>query len=174
MKHLRQRLTYANVMATIAVFIALGGASYAATQLPKNSVGAKQLKKNAVTSTKVKDGSLKAGDFAAGQIPKGPQGIQGEKGDPGAPATALWAHVNSAGTLTLFSNATESKLVETGVYEVDFNRDVTKCAYVGSMSALAGEIEVERQGERDQAIRVETFNSSGTLASRTFTVAVFC
>ena len=57
MKRLRPKLTYANVMATIAVFIALGGASYAATQLPKNSVGSKQLKKNAVTGSESEDGS---------------------------------------------------------------------------------------------------------------------
>ena len=50
----RDQLTYANVMATIAVFIALGGASYAAIQLPKNSVGTKQMKKNAVTTAKIK------------------------------------------------------------------------------------------------------------------------
>lgn len=52
---MRPKLTYANVMATVAVFIALGGASYAATQLPKNTVGSKQLKKNAVTTAKVKN-----------------------------------------------------------------------------------------------------------------------
>lgn len=40
MHRIRGKLTYANVMATIAVFIALGGASYAAIKLPKNSVGA--------------------------------------------------------------------------------------------------------------------------------------
>ena len=51
----RVRLTYANVMATVAVFLALGGASYAATQLHKNSVGTKQLKKNAVTTAKIKN-----------------------------------------------------------------------------------------------------------------------
>lgn len=55
---MRPRLTYANVMATIAVFIALGGASYAALKLPKNSVGTKQLKKEAVTAGKVKKGTL--------------------------------------------------------------------------------------------------------------------
>ena len=58
MSRLRLRLTYANVMATIAVFIALGGASYAALKLPKNSVGAKQIKKEAVTAAKVKKGTL--------------------------------------------------------------------------------------------------------------------
>jgi Collagen triple helix repeat (20 copies) len=58
--------------------------------LPKNSVGATQLKKSAVTGLKVKNGTLMAADFKAGQIPAGPQGpkgdpgAQGPKGDPGA------------------------------------------------------------------------------------------
>jgi hypothetical protein len=58
MKALRKRLSYANVMATIAVFAALGGSAYAAIQLPKNSVGAKQLKNGAVTTAKVKNGAI--------------------------------------------------------------------------------------------------------------------
>ena len=58
MEALRNGLSYANVMATIAVFVALGGSAYAAIQLPKNSVGSKQLKKNAVTTAKVKDGAI--------------------------------------------------------------------------------------------------------------------
>jgi hypothetical protein len=61
MARLRVRLTYANVMATIAVFIALGGASYAALKLPKNSVGTKQIKKNAVTTAKIKKGAVTGG-----------------------------------------------------------------------------------------------------------------
>ena len=65
----RGRLTYANVMATIAVFIALGGSTYAATQMPRNSVGNPQLKKNAVTSGKVKDGALIEADLEPGLIP---------------------------------------------------------------------------------------------------------
>jgi len=55
---MRSKLTYANVMATLAVFIALGGASYAALKLPKNSVGATQLKKNAVTAAKIKKNGI--------------------------------------------------------------------------------------------------------------------
>ena len=54
MKQLRKRLTFANVMSMIAVFVALGATAFAATQLPKNSVGSKQLKKNAVTAAKIK------------------------------------------------------------------------------------------------------------------------
>jgi hypothetical protein len=77
-KILTGKLTYANVAATIAVFIALGGSAYAATQLDRNSVGTKQLrknsvtrakiKKNAVTGAKVKDRSLTGDDLAIGTI----------------------------------------------------------------------------------------------------------
>jgi hypothetical protein len=80
----RPRLTYANVIATLALFLALGGGAAYAASLGKNSVGAKQLKKNAVTGAKVKDGSLSAGDFKAGQLPAGERGPQGVPGAPGA------------------------------------------------------------------------------------------
>jgi hypothetical protein len=83
-KQIRKRLTYANVMSTIAVFSLVGGASaFAAVELAKNSVGTKQIKKNAINSAKVKNGSLLAGDFKAGQLPKGATGPQGPKGDIG-------------------------------------------------------------------------------------------
>jgi hypothetical protein len=86
-KRIRVRLTYANVMSTIAVFLLIGGgAAFAASQLPKNSVGSKQLKKNSVNSAKVHDNSLGLADFKASEREKlkGPQGIQGPAGAPGA------------------------------------------------------------------------------------------
>jgi hypothetical protein len=58
MEQLRKRLTFANVMSMIAVFVALGATAFAATQLPKNSVGTKQLKKNAVTAAKIKKNAV--------------------------------------------------------------------------------------------------------------------
>lgn len=48
LRHLTDKLTYANVAATLALFISLGGVSYAAVTLPAGSVGAKQLRANAV------------------------------------------------------------------------------------------------------------------------------
>jgi hypothetical protein len=54
MTFLRKRLTYANVMSTIAVFGVLGGVAIAAGHLPKRSVGTPQLKANAVTTAKLK------------------------------------------------------------------------------------------------------------------------
>ena len=74
---MRQHVSYANVMATIAVFIALGGSSYAAVKITGKSV-----KNGTLTGIDVKNGSLLAKDFRAGQLPAG---AQGPKGDPGAP-----------------------------------------------------------------------------------------
>lgn len=59
MTNLRSRLTYANVVATLALFLVLaGGTAFAASQLGKNTVGSKQLKKNAVTTAKIKNGAV--------------------------------------------------------------------------------------------------------------------
>lgn len=68
---LLHRLSYANVMATIAVFIALGGASYAATNLPNNSVGAAQLKKGAVSAVKLKASSVTSAKLAKESVTGG-------------------------------------------------------------------------------------------------------
>lgn len=76
----RKLLHPATFISLIALFVALGGTSYAVSQLPKNSVGTAQLKSSAVTSAKVKDRSLLAKDFKAGQLPAGERGPRGEQG----------------------------------------------------------------------------------------------
>ena len=53
------RLSYANVMATIAVFAALGGTSYALT-LPRNSVGAAQLRSESVGRSELRNGAVRS------------------------------------------------------------------------------------------------------------------
>jgi hypothetical protein len=78
-KQIRKRLTYANVMSSIAVFLVLGGATaLAASQLAKKSVGTKQLKgsavtaakikKNAVTKAKIKNGAVDGSKIADGSV----------------------------------------------------------------------------------------------------------
>lgn len=71
------------VVASLALFVALSGTSYAVSQLPAKSVGTKQLKPNSVTGVKVKDGSLTARDFRAGDLPVGRVGPPGETGPAG-------------------------------------------------------------------------------------------
>lgn len=54
---LKGKLTYSNVIASMALFVALGGVA-AAAGLGKNSVGTQQLKPNAVTAAKIKNGAI--------------------------------------------------------------------------------------------------------------------
>jgi hypothetical protein len=79
LKRLSFRPTYANVVSTIALFLALGGATaLAVNQLPEKSVGAKQLRpgavtadkirKNAVTSPKLEALAVKSGKLANGAV----------------------------------------------------------------------------------------------------------
>ena len=51
---LRAKLSFANVVSMMALFVALGGTTYAAVSLPKNSVGASQIKKDAVAASEIK------------------------------------------------------------------------------------------------------------------------
>jgi hypothetical protein len=89
----------AMVLALVALFVALGGSSYAALVLTANSVSSKHIKngqvkrvdlgKGSVNSSKVINGGLLAEDFAAAQLPAGergpagPAGPAGERGDRG-------------------------------------------------------------------------------------------
>src|SRR5829696_5507657 len=68
---LRRRLSFANVMSVMAVFIALGGSSYAISKLPKNSVGKKQLKANAVTTAKIKKSAVSKAKIKEGAVDRG-------------------------------------------------------------------------------------------------------
>jgi hypothetical protein len=68
-EQIRRRLTYANVVSSIAVFLVLGGATaFAASHLGKNSVGAKQLKKNAVTTVKIKNNAVTSAKIKNGAV----------------------------------------------------------------------------------------------------------
>ena len=128
MRSLGSRLTYANVMSSIAVFVVMGGGAYAATTVAKNSVGANQIKSNAVNSAKVKDGSLLATDFKAGQLPAGPQGAAGAagatgatgatgpKGDPGDPTAPAVSGAVLSGQLSAILPAAESFVIAGSSY----------------------------------------------------------
>jgi hypothetical protein len=72
MKRFLPRLTYANVVSTLCLFLLLGGASaLAATQLAKNSVGTKQIKKNAVVAAKIKNAAVTNSKLADNAVTSG-------------------------------------------------------------------------------------------------------
>ena len=87
MKQIRGKLTYANIVSTLCLFLLLGGgAAYAASHLGKNSVGTKQLKKNAVTGAKVEDGSLSGADIEASTLGRVPLAQNASHADTAARA----------------------------------------------------------------------------------------
>ena len=120
MKQIRKRLTYANVMSSIAVFLVLGGATALAAGLAKNSVGTKQLKKNAVTAAKIKknavttekiqNGAVTGAKLNVGSIPTVPSATTaGSANTANSAKTAGHAntadHANTAGSATNAGNA---------------------------------------------------------------------
>ena len=167
-----RRPSPATIIACIALAIALGGVSYAATVLPRNSVGLLQLRANSVNSSKVINGSLLRADFRAGQIPAGPAG-------PAGAATALWAVVDSAGALARNKGVASAQRLGLGDYLVTFNQDITGCSYVASVggpttSNVPGEVSPAQRTGVAAAVEVETYTSAGASADRSFYLAVFC
>ena len=220
MKQLRKRLTYANVMSSIAVFLVLGGgAAFAANQLGKNSVGSKQLKKNAVTAAKIKnnaitaakikDGAVNGGKLSDGSVTTGKiagsavttdrvaeGAITGGKIASGAvtndklatqylPSSTLGvpvagASVSSGGTVRAWFNRfggkpTTEKL-STGSYKIVFPGLEGQAYYDNSIAFVSlretnpGEI-TRTSGNGNP--RINTYNSAGTAADRSFEFVLF-
>jgi hypothetical protein len=109
MTRIRGKLTYANVVATLALFLVLaGGTAIAAKQmLPKNSVGTKQIKKEAVTPLKLSaaakatlTGPTGPKGATGAQGPKGDQGIRGERGEKGLEGAQAMTDIHEVVTET--------------------------------------------------------------------------
>jgi hypothetical protein len=126
--------------------------------------------------------------------PAGKDGAQGAKGESGPagdagaggetpPAPAdLWAVVNIKGELARGGAETVSAtaLLEPGAYEVVFDRNVSRCAYIAILgspeagSALAGMVAVATRLGNPDAVFVQTFAEKGKPMAASFHLAVFC
>jgi hypothetical protein len=172
---MRRHLTYANVMATIGVFLALGGASYAAITLPKNSVGSKQIKDGAVASADIKNHSIKAGDFKGG-LPQGP------KGDRGPAAAKYWAQISGGGSPSVTNSSggvTVSRNAANLQSQVTFPADVSKCAAsITLRGGLPGRTARILSTSAGSTINIFTSfvagDGSTTTTTDAYDIAVFC
>src|SRR5262245_21618353 len=132
MKRIRERLSYANLVATLALFLALGGTSYAVATLPRNSVGSAQLRTDAVRSPEIRraavrsseidDQSVRLRDISLGTR----QALQGQVGPAGPPGPTFAATIDSSGG-RVKGNATGSEDGGLGVRLITFARSMASC-----------------------------------------------
>jgi hypothetical protein len=86
-----RRPSPAMIVACLALAVALGGTSYAAISLPKNSVGTTQLRRNAVVSSKVKKNSLTGRDIREASLARVPKAVAATRANTATHATTAGA-----------------------------------------------------------------------------------
>jgi hypothetical protein len=170
-KRFRPKLTYANVVASLALFLALGGAAVAATALPKKSVGPKQLRpgavraiaiaKGAVTGPKLAPRSVGVGKLGPGAVTPGNLGNGSVTSDKIAAGAVIAASIkNGVITTNKLANeaVTAAKLGKGSVTLAKLDNDIAPL--LGTLKAgqtlrgtfdLGGETKVARDGQTFQS-----------------------
>jgi hypothetical protein len=124
MNRIKTTLTYGNVIATLALFLALGGSALAVSTVSKNTVVSRSIKDAAVRGVDVKDDSLTGADIDEGSLnvkaigaagPAGPAGTAGGPGTPGA-AGMLRLGPNSIGSEEVKPESLTSDDVQEGSF----------------------------------------------------------
>jgi hypothetical protein len=175
LNRLRGKLTYANVTATLALFLVLaGGTAFAASQmLPKNSVGAKQIRKGAVTPAKLAPATavrLTGPKGATG--PQGPQGQPGVQGPAGAVRGFQAAdHSDAEVGTSPFGTTPVSLAVPVGTYFVTANleflstgKDTVFCRLINGIGGAESEAVLREQSVASgtaENLTISVFSRSG-------------
>jgi hypothetical protein len=175
-----------NLIAWLALFVALGGTSVAASHyiITKTS----QIKPSVLRALKGKQGPQGPagtnGNGANGaQGPAGPQGAQGPagatgaRGAEGAAAATLFARVGRKGEALGGSGLLVSVEQATGEYWVVFNEDVSNCAYSATPTETGIIIQAKPLKQNSAGVLVETRSVEGippTKNDSAFDLVVFC
>ena len=158
-----------NAIALSALFVALGGTSYAAFSLPAGSVGTRQLRNGAVTRSKLAKRSVTAASLD-------PKSIAGHIAD--------WAEIRSDGHVV--SSAPRATVAVTapgrGLYRVSWNQSIAaNCMAMANPSnvpAVVGSATATTFGPsghgRGTNLLVQTFDSSGNNVPENVNVIVVC
>ena len=152
---IRRHLNPSLVISVIALFVALGGASYAAINLPKNSVGTKQLKAKSVTGAKVKDKSLTAGKLAAGVLPPGQGFFRSREPSPLLELTGTMTSVVATPNLPV------------GTYAITANATILNESVIGGATVTCS-----LASGTAQSIRLGTSGGGGSVLPLSLTTAV--
>jgi hypothetical protein len=183
MKRFLRTPSPAMVVACAALFVSLGGVSYAVAT---------------IDSADIVDGSIRNRDFKDGTLRGqeakpdgfGPNAIKEQSLDPTkikqVPAAVLadgvtrQAVVSEVGAAVRSRGVASSVQTGTGQYQVILDRDVRQCTYVatlGDESASGpgtGQIAVTSAASNVNGVRVVTRDSDGTMANRSFHLIVSC
>ena len=188
------------IIAAIALIVALSGSGYAAVEITGKSGASAGNVPAAADATgprgprgprgpkgatgprgpKGATGAAGAAGLAGPAGPAGPAGATGPTGPAGAAATALWASVDSTGTLVRNKGVASSSKLATGDYLVIFNQDVTGCIYQatpgGPTTGLSVvQITAAQRTAIPAGVRVLITNSTGAATQDSaFFLAVFC
>jgi hypothetical protein len=156
MQWIRSHLSFANVISVMALFVALGGASYAAVTLPKNSVGAKQIKKNAVRAGEVKRNAVGASELRANAVGTGDIADNGVGGADLAD--------NSVGAAELTDNSVfGGELAANSVGSSDLADNSVGASELADNSVGSGEVIDNSLGENDLQAGLLDVNVSVTV-----------
>jgi hypothetical protein len=178
MRRIRQRLTFANVVSVIALFVALSGGTAVALSGsntvqsddlgPGSQVTAPDVAANAVNGTDVVNGSIGGADIADFSLTNQDVGV-------------LFAEVNSSGTLANSSGGGVTTVsYGSGNYDVDFARNVAACTAVATLGPSTGailppgEVSLTDTPGNAESVSVITWNSDGTSANKPFRLVVVC
>jgi hypothetical protein len=174
-------------LAVLALFVALGGTSYAAGSalLPRNSVASPQVVNGSLQKIDLSKRAVRALKGNQGpqgtQGPPGPQGIQGDKGGTGPPGPTQFARVKSTGEL-VSGTATSASRFNEGSYRVRFSTAIDRCGASANSAFFAGaDLSVFRVtaqigiGTPDPVeVQVLLFESSGASVDSAFTLVLAC
>jgi len=168
-------------LATVALTIALGGAALAASTSGRTIAACVHHHGGGL----YRAGHCGRGDTRLTWNIQGQQGLPGPPGTPGLPATKLWAVVDgSTPSIVRGSGATGVSVVAgPGAYEVDFNQDVSGCAYSATLGQPTGGtllgpaigfVGVQPRYGVPNGIFVQTSDRNGTGTNESFYLTVFC
>lgn len=200
MKRLKRLPSPAMVVASVALFAALGGTSYAA--LSANSVTTRTIVNGTIRNEDFKDGTLRGNEFKRDSLGGG--AIKEQSLDGSLIPTVNAARRADAATAAASADGLARQVVvgadgarsndrgvvsvtktATGRYQVIFDRDVAACVPVATLVqgtppadrpnvAITGQIAVAKAGDNVSAINVATANAGGEYADRGFNLVVSC
>src|SRR3954451_8091035 len=175
MSQIRKRMTYANVMSTIAVFLILGGASaFAASQIgpnqlkagavvtgkiKNNAVTAAKLRNNSVTTAKIADDAVNGAKVNESTLGKVPNAAFADSANP-----VVFARVGTNGDVDLAKGLTSANVIHKGpgVY----------CITAPGLNALGGQVTPQFGGSNGTTANI-TIGGTGNCPAPAVQVLTF-